>query len=295
MKVEVQKLDRLKRIIKVEISGDAFIKERKTAYEEIGKTLKIPGFRQGSASLEILEKHHSKALKEEFLHRMLPVYYERALSENKLLPSGMPRIYDVELSDNRLVFSAELDVKPEIELKDTDYKGIKVKEKKVEVDPLEIEKVLTNLKEEVKKIVNKDLADDELSKWAGYPDAAAFKEAAKAEILSEKFRERRRGLDSQVSQHLLKNIKVALPQNEVERYHNELVNREINNLRLRSIPDEDIEKYKKDIEEKLKPLAEDEVKLFYILEAIANKENIKAENNLGEIILGFLLSVAQYE
>ncbi|MFA5272497.1 MAG: trigger factor [Candidatus Omnitrophota bacterium] len=295
MKVEVTKLDKLKRIIKVEISGDAFVAERKNIYEEIGKSLKVPGFRQGSAPLEIIEKHHLKVLKEEFLHRMLPIYYEKALSENKLTPSGTPRVYDVELSDNSLVFSAEFDVKPEIELKDTDYKGIKVKEKKVEVGLDEIEKVLTNLKDGIKKIMNKDFADDELCKWAGYPNIVSFKDAIKAEILSEKFHERRRNLDSQISQHLLKNIKAIIPQNEVERYHKELVNREIHNLRLRSIPDEDIEKYKKDIEEKLKPLAEDEVKLFYILEAIANKENIKAESNLGEVILGFLLSLAQYE
>lgn len=295
MKVEVTKLDKLKRIIKVEISGDAFVAERKDAYEEIGKNLKIPGFRQGTAPLEILEKHHLKVLKEEFLHRMLPVYYEKALSDNKLNPSGMPRVYDVELSDNSLVFSAEFDVKPEIELKSADYKGIKVKEKKIDVAPEEIERVLTNLKDGIKKFINKDLADEELCKWAGYPNVASFKESIKTEILSEKLHERRRNLDSQISQHLLKNIKVFLPQNEVERYHKELLNREIHNLRLKSIPDEDIEKYKKDIEEKLKPLAEDEVKLFYILEAVANKENIKAENNLGEIILGFLLSLAQYE
>lgn len=295
MKVEVTKIDKLKRIIKVEISGDAFVAERKSTYAEIGKTLKVPGFRQGSAPFEIIEKHHLKVLKEEFLHRMLPIYYEKALSENKLTPSGMPRVYDVELSDNSLVFSAEFDVKPEIELKSDDYKGIKIKEKKVEVGLEEIEKVLTNLKDGIKKIMNKDFADDELCKWAGYPNVTSFKDAIKAELLSEKFHERRRNLDSQISRHLLKNIKAIIPQNEVERYHKELVNREIHNLRLRSVPDEDIEKYKKDIEEKLKPLAEDEVKLFYILEAIANRENIKAESNLGEVILGFLLSLAQYE
>jgi trigger factor len=295
MKVEVKKVDKLKRTIKVEISDDAFIAERKSTYEEIGKSLKIPGFRPGSAPLEILEKHHLKTLKEEFLHRMLPIYYEKALTDNKIIPSGMPRIYDVELSGDSLVFSAEIEVKPEIELKDSDYKGIKVKEKKVEVSAEEIEKVLTNLKEGIKKVMNKELGDDELCKWAGYPTVASFKEAINTEMLSEKLRERRRSLDSQISKHLLQGITVALPQNEVEHYHKELVNREIHNLRLRNVPDEDIEKYKKDIEEKLKPLAEDEVKLFYILEAIANKENIKTDNNLGEIILGFLLSLAEYE
>ena len=295
MKVEVKKIDKIKRIIHVELSGEDFINEKKEAYKEIGKNIKMSGFRPGTAPLELLEKHHLKTLKEEFLRKMLPAYYEKAVSEVKLSPAGLPRIYDVELSETTLVFAAEFDIKPEIELKDSDYRDMKIKEKKIEVKEEEIEKVITNLKEGIKKTLNKDLTDDELCRWAGYADMAGFKDAIKIEISVEKLRERRKRIDSQISQHLLKNIDVALPQNEVEHYHKELVNREIHNLRLRNVPNEDIEKYKKDIEEKLKPLAEDEIKLYYILEAIAKKEGLTIENNLGEVVLGFLLSIAKYE
>jgi len=295
MKVEIKKVDKLKRILKTELSGEDFINEKKEAYKEIGKNITVSGFRAGTAPLEILEKHHSKVLKEEFLRKMLPLYYEKALGEAKLHPAGLPRIYDVELTDTNLVFTAEFDVKPEIELKETDYRGIKIKEKKVEIKEDEIEKVIANLKEGIKKTLTKDLTDDELCKWAGYADIAEFKDAARIEISVEKLHERRKRIDSQISQHLLKTIDVALPQNEVEHYHKELVNREIHNLKLRNVPGEDIEKYKKEIEDKLKPLAQDEIKLYYILEAIAGKENLKVENNLGEVVLGFLLSIAKYE
>lgn len=295
MKVEVKKIDKIKRTIKVEVNGEDFLKERDETYLEIGKNIKVSGFRQGNAPLEVLEKNHSKILKEEFLKRMLPVYYEKALEESQLRPAGLPRIYDVELSQDTLHFSAEFDIRPEIELKDSDYKNIKIKEMKIEVKEDEIEKIITNLKEGIKKTLGKDLADDELCKWAGYSDTSKFHEAIKAEIHIEKLRERRKKIDSQISQHLLKNIEIDLPKSEVERYQKELVNREIHNLRVRSVPDEDIEKYRKDIEDKLKPLAEDEIKLFYILEAIAKKENIKTENNMGEVVLGLLLSMAKYE
>jgi len=295
MKVEIQKVDKLKRILKAELSGEAFLNERKEAYKEIGKSIKVSGFRTGTAPLEILEKHHLKALKEEFIHKMLPIYYEKAIDEAKLHPAGLPRIYDVELTDTSLLFTAEFDIKPEIELKDEDYKSIKIKEKKVEVKDEEIEKVLTNLKEGIKKTLNKDLTDNELCKWAGYADVSDFKDAVRIEIFVEKLRDRRKKIDSQISQHLLKGIEVALPQKEVDHYHKELVNREIHNLRVRNVPEEDIEKYKKEIEDKLKPLAQEEIKLYYILEAIAKKENLTVENNLGEVVLGFLLSQAKYE
>jgi trigger factor len=295
MKVEIQKVDKLKRVMNVLVVGEDFIKERNDIYTEIGKNLKVPGFRPGAAPLEILEKSHAKALKEEYLKQALPLYYERALKDNALLPASLPRIYDVELANDSLKFSAEFEVKPEIQVKDDDYKGIKIKDRKIEVEETEVEKVLTNMKDGVKKMINKDLNDQDLAKWAGYPAIADFRQAIKTEIYMEKLHERRRKIDSQVSEHLLKSIKVDLPQDEVERYHKELMEREIYNLRLRNIPEEDIEKYKKEVEDKLRPLAEDQVKIFYILEAIAAKEGIKAENNLGEVILGFLLSVAHYE
>lgn len=295
VEVEIKKVDKLKRIIKVSLNGEDFIKERNDAYIEIGKNLKVSGFRQGSAPLEILERNHGKVLKEEFLRRALPLYYEKTLKDNNLFPAGLPRIYDVEFDKKSLKFSAEFDVKPELEIEDSDYKGIKIKDKKLEIKEEEVEKVLTNLKEGIKKAINKDLADEELAKWAGYPNIGEFRQAIKAEINTEKLRERRRNIDSQVSQQLLKTIKVDLPKEEVQRYHKELMEREIYNLRSRNISEEDIEKYKKDLEEKLMPFAEDEVRLFYILEAIARKEGIKVENNLGEVVLGLILSFAQYE
>jgi FKBP-type peptidyl-prolyl cis-trans isomerase (trigger factor) len=295
MKVEVKKIDKLKREIKISHSGENFLEERNKIYQEIGKNLKVPGFRPGSTPIEVLEKHHAKVLKEEYLRKALPFYYEKALEAEKLIPAGSPQISNVEFSGDSLSFIAEIEIRPELEIKETVYKGIKVKDSEVRVQPEEIERALTNLKEGVKKVITKDLNDEELSKWAGYGDVISFKEAIKTELAVEKIRERRRKIDSQVSTHLLKEVEVALPHEEVQRYHKELVNREIYNLRLRNVPEADIEKYKQDIEDKLKPLAEDEIKLFYILEAIAKKENIKIDNNLGEVVLGFLLSLAEYK
>ena len=66
-------------------------------------------------------------------------------------------------------------------------------------------------------------------------------------------------------------------------------------MRSRGVSQEDIDKYKKELEDKVKPLAEEEIKLFYVLEAIGKNENIKLDNNLGEVVLGFILSQAQYQ
>ncbi|UCD16003.1 MAG: hypothetical protein JSV34_02825 [Candidatus Omnitrophota bacterium] len=294
MKVEVKKLDKLKRSIKVEISGEAFLKEKKETFTEIGKKLKVSGFRPGTAPLDVLEKFHGGTLKEEFLKKAIPLYYQKAIEESKLFPIILPRIYDVELLKDKLVFSAEFEVKPQITLKDTDYIGIKIKDIETAVKDEEIKKVVNNLKDGVKKVVEGNLDDDEIANWAGYDNFDVLKEAIKTEIKIEKLRDRRIKVTNQVTDHLLKNIKIEVSKTEIERHHKELVNRELYNLKTRGIAQADIEKYTKDIEEKLKTVAENEIKIIYILEAIASKEKIKISNNLGEAVLGFILSKAKY-
>ena len=294
MKVEVKKLDKLKRKLKIEVSGEEFLKEKKEFYKQSSKNLKVPGFRPGSAPLDLIEKHHGGVLREEFVKKSIPQFYRKALEEEKILPASMPQIYDLDLKDDSMIFFAEFETRPELEVNETAYKGIKIKEKLDSVKEIEIEKVITNLKEGIKKTLNKDLNDDDIAKWASYADAKALREAIKVQLNVEKIRERRQKVDNQIKQHLLKTIKVDLPQEEAKRHLSEVVNRQMHSLQHGGASKEDLEKYKKDLEEKLRPAAEDEVKLFYILEAIAKQEGVKIDNNLGEIILGLILSQAQY-
>lgn len=295
MQVEVKKIDKLKRTIKVEVFGEEFLKEKNEVYSKKSKDLKVPGFRPGSAPLDVLERHHSKFLKEELLKESLPNFYRKALEDKKILPAGMPHVYDIKLTSDALSFSADFETKPEVEAKEILYKGIKIKDENCEVKEIEIEKVLTNLKEGVKKVINKNLDDGDLAKWASFPDLKSFKEAIRAQLFIEKSRERRQKVDGQVRAHLFKAFKIDLPKDEVAQHQQELLDREIYNLQRRSVSQEDIDKHKKDLEEKLKTVAEEDLKLFYILEAIAKNEGIKVDNNLGDVVLGFVLSQAQYQ
>ncbi|MBP7088011.1 MAG: hypothetical protein KBB01_01790 [Candidatus Omnitrophica bacterium] len=294
MKVEIEKIDKLKRKIKIEVSGQEFLNEKTQVYQQKSKELKTPGFRAGTAPLEILEKYHGNILKEELFRKVLPLFYQKALDDNKITAAGLPQIHDVELNNETLTFFVNFEVKPEIEVKEDLYKRIKIKDKKASVEEVEIEKVITNLKEQFKKTVNKDLTDEELAKWASYSDISSFREAIRIQLLVEKLKTRRQEIDKQIREKLLKTFQVDLPQSEVERYHKELLEREIYNLRLRGVSQEDIDKHKSVIEERLKPLASDEMKLFYILEAIAKNESIEIKDNFIDVVLGFILSQAEY-
>ncbi|NQT28409.1 MAG: trigger factor family protein, partial [Candidatus Omnitrophica bacterium] len=155
MRVEVKKLDKLKRTITVEVEGEEFLKEKNEIYGNKSKDLKVPGFRPGSAPLNVLERHHSKFLKEELLKESLPNFYRKALEDKKILPAGMPHVYDIKLTSDALSFSADFETRPEVKAEESSYKGIKIKDKNSEVKEIEIEKILTNLKEGIKKAINK--------------------------------------------------------------------------------------------------------------------------------------------
>ena len=293
MKTEVKKLDKTKRILKVEVFEDVLAKDRDSIYKELAKNLKVPGFRPGAAPVDVIQKHHGPALQEEFLRRQVPLYYSKALDDNNLEPASAPRIYDVDITSKKLVFSAEFEVKPQVELQDSDYKGLNIKGDSIEVEAIEIEKLMTQFKDKVKKIADKDFGDEDLAKWAGYSSLDGFKKAIKAEILVDKLRERKRVIENFIMEELIKRIKIEVPPSLVADQHGKLMQQEMYNLRMRGVKDDDIKKYEKDIDDKLKPLAEKQVKLYYILEAIVKKEALQTESsNLFEAALGYILCLA---
>lgn len=295
MKVEVKKIEKLKRKLKIQVKDEEFLKEKKEAYQMHVKKLKVPGFRPGSAPVDILEKHHGAFLKEELLKKILPLFYGQALKQENISPAGFPEISDVELTHDALSFSAELEARPEVEVSEGVYKGIKIKDEKIEVTAAEVEKIITNLQEGVKKVTEQNLDDEQLAHWASYSNSANLREAIKAQLYIEKLRQRKQKIEQQIRDHLLKAVKLDIPKSEFEYYHKQLLDREIHNLQRQGISDQDLDKYKGDLKDRLKPVAEAEIKLTYVLETVAKNEKLKTDANLVEVAFGFILSQAKYE
>jgi FKBP-type peptidyl-prolyl cis-trans isomerase (trigger factor) len=295
MKVEAKKIDALKRTMRIEVIGDEYLTEKNSVFKEKAKGLKVPGFRSGTAPMDVLEKHHGALLRDAFLNKAIPEFYQNALKQENIFAVSIPKISDIEMTLEKLAFSAEFEVKPELEITDSHYKGMKIKVKEAKVIEIDIEKVITNIKEGIKKTIKKDFSDDEISRWASYPKIQDFREAIKAQLVLEKTKERRQDIDDQIKQKLLKSIKVDIPKSQLEQHQKELVNREIYNLQYRGVQAEDIEKYKEEVEKKMKTVAEEEVKLFYIFDAIAQKEGIESNNKMIDVVLGLVLSAAEYK
>jgi len=90
------------------------------AYKAIGSQISIPGFRPGKVPARIIEQRVGKgAVMQEAVNDALPKYYGDAVEENDLRPMGQPEVDLTEVpmdAGDQLVFTAELDVRPTIDL-----------------------------------------------------------------------------------------------------------------------------------------------------------------------------------
>jgi trigger factor len=103
------------------------------AYKQLAKQVRLPGFRPGKAPAKLLEARVGRgAVLEQVVNDALPVRYSEAVTTEDLRPLGQPDIEVTRIEDGEeLVFTAEVDVRPDIELPNLD-------ELKISVDPIEV-------------------------------------------------------------------------------------------------------------------------------------------------------------
>ena len=96
------------------------------AYRKVGRQVRIKGFRPGKVPPRLLDQYVGRgAVLEEAVNEAVPGLYGDAVREQDIEVLGHPDIELTKLTDGEeLVFTAEVDVRPEITL--PDYDGLPV-------------------------------------------------------------------------------------------------------------------------------------------------------------------------
>ena len=146
MKTSVDKLSDTRVKLNVSVPFDELGKEIDQAYKAIAQQVNIPGFRRGKAPRQLIDARFGRGpILEQVVNDMLPTRYEQALAENDLNPLGQPDIDVTKIEDNDVVeFTAEIDVRPEIEV--PDFSGISVTVPAISVDDAAVDEELDNLR-----------------------------------------------------------------------------------------------------------------------------------------------------
>ena len=294
MKVTVKDAGKLKKVLNVNVSADKLSEIKAKILEQVSKEANLPGFRKGKAPQDMIEKKHAAFIREELLKEAVPHFYREALDEVKEEAVSYPQFKDVDIKDDALSFNAEFEVKPVIKIEDKVYSKIKLKLDSLEVKDEDVEKFIDSLKTQLAAAIEKEAGTIEtafVAKWSGYKNEAEFKASIKAEIHLNKVVERRREIEKQVMDTFMEKVKFDAPETVVEEQKQRLIYQQRENLAKRGIPKEDLQKHYDELEQNAVKMAEEQVKLFYLLEAIAKKEDLKYnQNNLLEVVLGTILT-----
>lgn len=133
MKSTVEKLSPTRVRINVEVPFTELEPDIDRAFKQLAKQIRLPGFRPGKAPRKLLEARVGRgAVIEQVVNDALPGRYSEAVTSSSLQPIGQPEIEITKLADNEeLVFTAEVDIRPEIDLPD-------LAALKITVDPISV-------------------------------------------------------------------------------------------------------------------------------------------------------------
>ena len=148
MKTRVEDLSPVKKRLFVEIEPEELEKRMNKAYSELKKRVKIKGFRPGKVPIKILEARFGDVIKEEVIEDIIKNTLPEAIKEIDTLPLSIPSFeYDKDSlkKGEPFIYSAIVEVKPDIEIKD--YLGIELEKKKIDITEDMIEKELNRIKE----------------------------------------------------------------------------------------------------------------------------------------------------
>ncbi|MEU6080811.1 trigger factor [Streptomyces sp. NPDC047108] len=147
MKSAVETLNPTRVRLTVEVPFEELKPSLDAAYKKINQQVTVPGFRKGKVPARVIDQRFGRgAVLEEAVNDALPKFYTEAVNEGELNPLGQPEVDITELKDNELLaFTAEVDIRPAIEI--PDYSGIEVEVDAIEVSDEEIEKSVEQLRE----------------------------------------------------------------------------------------------------------------------------------------------------
>ena len=136
--------------VEVEVPSETVERELQTAATQLGREMRIPGFRKGKVPPQmVIRQLGRESVLNEAVQRALPSWYERAINDSKIAAIGDPQLDLKDLPEKGapLEFTIEVAVRPKAEL--GDYKGIEVGRREPDVEQSEIDEELDRMRESV--------------------------------------------------------------------------------------------------------------------------------------------------
>ena len=145
MKSTVEKLSPTRVKLSIDVEFSELKPHIEGAYKTLSEKINIPGFRKGKVPAAMIDQRVGRgAVLDEAINAALPTFYSQAAKENDVLVIGRPNVDITELKDNeKLSFTVEVDIRPEIAL--PDFTQIKIEVDDVVVTDSDLDKQIESL------------------------------------------------------------------------------------------------------------------------------------------------------
>ncbi len=146
MKSVIEKLSPTRVKLSIEVSFDELSPHIDGAYKTLSERINIPGFRKGKVPSAMIDQRVGRgAVLDEAINAALPTFYSQAAKENDVLVIGRPNVDITELKDKeKLAFTVEVDVRPELTL--PNFSEIEIKVDDVKVADADIDEQIQSLR-----------------------------------------------------------------------------------------------------------------------------------------------------
>ncbi len=164
----------LKRGFTVVVPGEDIESRRTERLADLGKTLRLPGFRPGKVPLPIVRQRYGTAVTAEVLEELVSKATEQVLTERNMRPAQAPKIDVVSGVEpgagaaKDLEFKVEFELLPDIVL--PDFGQISLIRRKAEVPAEVVDKALSDLAARNRELV--EITPDEQAARSDHPGAA---------------------------------------------------------------------------------------------------------------------------
>lgn len=134
MKSSVEVLSPTRVRLDVEVAYSELESHVASAYKKVAAQVNIPGFRKGKIPAAMIDQRVGRGtVIDEAINSALPEFYGQAAREHKVAVIGRPEVDVKEFVDkDKLVFTVEVDIRPEVKLPDFSKITIEVDDVKVE-------------------------------------------------------------------------------------------------------------------------------------------------------------------
>ena len=120
VKTDVEELSPTRVRLSVEVPFDELKPSLDKAYREVGRQVRIPGFRPGRVPPPVIDRRVGRdVVLNQAVNDAIPDLYAKAVAEGDVYALGQPEVEITSLDDGKeLTFTVEVDIRPKFELPD---------------------------------------------------------------------------------------------------------------------------------------------------------------------------------